>query len=433
MSITQEPLAIEGGKRTRTQPLPKPYWGASVVGEEELALVTEVIRSKCLFRDYGDGTPHMVNDFEREARAYLGVNYALAVTSGSAALYCAMAALAIGPGDEVILPSLIWRSDFQAPLAVGATPVFADIDRSLSLDPIDLERKITPRTKAVIVVHFQGGVGDMDSILAVAKARGVAVIEDCAQSFGASYRGRKIGSMGEIGCFSLQHNKILTTGDGGLITTRDPLAFERAVRYHDLGLFRSALKAQTGNIERVPDFSGLQFRMNELTGAVALAQLRNLDRRVLDVTRRHWRRLRAQLCDECPGMRFRHAQDETGDAGIGFFMDLEKPEPAQWFSKALAAEGLQLGATTRACNPLTETWVLERRQVHPALPPFGPGCPGEAVQYRRGQCPRTDEIIASFVCVPITPMHTDEDMDDIRRAIVKVWRHAQKTSRAQKP
>lgn len=433
MNDTHEKLAIDGGTPVRRRPFPKPYWGAAVVGEEELALVTEVIRSKCLFRDYGDGTPHMVNDFERESRAYLGVNHALAVTSGSAALYCAMAALGLGPGDEVILPALIWRSDFQAPLAVGATPVFAEIDRSLGLDPSDVERKITPRTKAVIVVHFQGGVGDMDALLALAQARGISVVEDCAQSFGASWRGRKIGSLGDIGCFSLQHNKVLTTGDGGMVTTRDPVPFERAVRYHDLGLFRSALKAQTGNVERVPDFSGLQFRMNELTGAVALAQLRNLDRRVLDVTRRHWRRLRAQLRESCPGMQFRQSQDEAGDAGIAFYMDMERPERAQWFSKALAAEGLQLGATTRACNPLTESWVLERRQVHPALPPFGPGCPGEAARYRRDQCARTDAIIASFVCVPITPVHTDEDIEDIRRAIVKVWRHAQKTSWEQKP
>jgi 8-amino-3,8-dideoxy-alpha-D-manno-octulosonate transaminase len=422
MAHGPERLAIEGGPRVRTRPFPKPYWGAAVVGEEELALVTEVVRSKCLFRDYGDGTPHMVNDFEREARAYLGANYALAVTSGSAALYCAMAALGIGPGDEVITPSLIWRSDFQAPLAVGAAPVLVEIDRSLSVDPAELERAITPRTKAVIVVHFQGGVGDLDAVLAIAKARGIAVIEDCAQSFGASYRGRKIGSLGDVGCFSLQHNKVLTTGDGGLVTTRDPVAFERAVRYHDLGLFRSALKAQAGNVERVPEFSGLQFRMNELTGAVALAQLRNLDRRVLDVTRGHSRRLRAQLRQDCPGMKFRQAQDETGDAGIAFYMDLEQGDRAQEFSKALTAEGLQLGATTRVCNLLTESWVLERRQAHPALPPFGPGAPGASVQYRRGQCPRTDAIIASFVCVPITPLHTEEDMEDIRRAIVKVWR-----------
>jgi len=422
MLTAQERLAIDGGEPVRRKPFPKPGWGAAVVGDDEMALVTEVIRSRSLFRDYGETPPHMVNDLEREAAGYLGVKHALAVTSGSAALYCAMAGLGLGPGDEVIMPALIWRSDFQAPLAVGATPVLAEIDRSLSLDPADVARKITPRTKAILVVHFQGGVGDMDGLLRVAAERGVAVVEDCAQSFGATWRGRKIGSLGDVGCFSFQHNKVLTTGDGGLLTARDPVVFERAVRYHDLGLFRSSLKAQAGGEERVPAFSGLQFRMNELTGAVGLAQLRGIERRVLEVTRRHFQRLRAGVLRECPGLKLRACQDPAGDAGIAFFMDLEEPARAERFSKALAAEGLQLGATTRACNVLAESWSLERRQVHPALPPFGPGCPGEDVVYRRDQCPATDAVIASFVCVPITPRHTDEDADDILKAIVKVWR-----------
>ncbi|NCO36557.1 MAG: hypothetical protein AUJ92_03965 [Armatimonadetes bacterium CG2_30_59_28] len=418
---TVDKLALDGETPVRSRPFPYPQCGAGVIGDEEMSLVTEVVRSRCLFRDYGDGTPHMVNDLEREACAYLGMQHALAVTSGSAALCCAMAGL--GPGDEVIMPALIWRSDFQAPLAVGATPVFAEIDRSLSLDPMDLARRITSRTKAIIAVHFMGGVGDMDAILSLAGERGIPVIEDCAQSFGASYRGRKVGSLGDVGCFSVQHNKVVTTGEGGLLTARDSVVFERAARYHDLGLFRSALKAQVGGVERVPDFSGLQFRMNELTGAVALAQLRNLDRRVLDVTRRHFRWLGERLREECPGLKFRMSQDEAGDAGIAFYMDFENATQAQWLAEALTAEGLQLGATTRACNMLNQDWVLERRQVNPDLSPLGPGCPGESVQYQRDACPRTDDIIASFVCVPITPRHADEDMEDIRDAIAKVWRH----------
>lgn len=413
-------LAVDGGAPVRTRPFPAAYWGASVVGEEELALVTEVIRSRCLFRDYGEGTPHMANDLEREARAYLGAAHALCVTSGSAALYCAMVGLGLGPGDEVLIPSLIWRSDFQAPLVVGATPVFVEIDRSLSLDPADLEARITPRSKAVVVVHFQGGVGNLDAILEVARRRGLAVIEDCAQSFGASYRGRKIGSLGDAGCFSFQHNKVVTTGDGGMIVLRDPVAFERAVRFHDLGLLRPGLKAQIGE-SRVPEFCGLQFRMSELTAAVGLAQLRNLDRRVLDVTRRHWRRLRAGLLESCPGIRFRQTWDEAGDAGITLFLDLGTAEKAQALNRALVAEGLQIGATTHACNMLAHDWVLERRQSHPALPPFGPGCPGEAVRYRRDQCPRSDAILSAMVCIPIAPRYTDEDVDDILRAVAKVW------------
>ena len=416
-----ERLAIDGGPKACVRPIPSTWWGASVIGDEELALVTEVIRSQSLFRDYGPNKPHMVNDFEREARAYFGVNHALAVTSGSAALYCAMVGLGLGPGDEVIMPALVWRSDFQAPVAVGATPVFAEIDRSLSIDAEDVERKITPRTKAVILVYFQGGVGDVDRLVDLCRRRNVKLVEDCAQSVGASYQGRKIGSIGDVGCFSFQQNKLMVTGEGGLVTARDPVVFERAVRYHDLGLYRKAFQAQTGQPPAVPDFSGLQFRMNELTGAVGLAQLRKLDRAVLDVTRRHYRWLKAKLRETCPGIGFRATGDDDGDAGINLFLDLGTPERGTWFGRALAAEGVPVGATTRACNALAEAWVLERRQAHPAAPPFGPGCPGADVRYRRDTCPQTDAIIASMVAVPITPRHTEADRADIHRAISKVW------------
>jgi dTDP-4-amino-4,6-dideoxygalactose transaminase len=416
-----EKLAVDGGTPVRTRAFPC-YWGAAVIGDEELALVTEVIRSRSLFRDYGENKPHMVNDLELEACARFGLKYALAVTSGSAALYCAMVGLGLGPGDEVIMPALAWRSDFQAPLVVGATPVFAEIDRSLGLDPVDFERKITSRTKAVIVIHFQGGVSDMDGILAVAKKHGIAVIEDCAQSAGASYHGEMVGSFGEVAIYSFQQNKLISSGEGGLFACKDPIVFERAVRFHDLGLLRSALKAQLGGIARIPEFSGLQFRMSELTGAVALAQLRNLDRRLLNITRKYHHGLKVSLRNDCHGIQFRSCQDEAGDAGIILYIDMGQPEKGQWFSKALLAEGIQVNGGTRACNILAETWVLERRQVHDALPPFGCGCPGENVRYQSNDCPQTDDIIASMVGVMITSRHTDEDIADIHRAIVKVWK-----------
>ena len=149
-------LSINGGIPVRHNPLPIPYIGTSIMGDEELALLTEVVRTKLPFRDYGDGVPHMVNDFESLAREYFNMPYALATATGSGAFYCAMAGLGLGPGDEVIIPSLAWYTDFMAPVLLGATPVFADIDRSLNMSPDDFERKITDKTKAVIVVHFQG-------------------------------------------------------------------------------------------------------------------------------------------------------------------------------------------------------------------------------------------------------------------------------------
>jgi 8-amino-3,8-dideoxy-alpha-D-manno-octulosonate transaminase len=421
VDVTKEKLAIDGGTPLRAGPWPAPYYGASVLGDEELALLTEVIAARSPFRAYGEGTPHMVDDFEREACAYFGTRYGLATATGSGSFYCAMAGLGIGPGDEVIIPSFGWYTAFEAPVMLGATPVFADIDRTLNMDPDDFARKITPRTKAVINIYFQGGTNDVSRMLEVARAHGVKVVEDCAQACGTRYQGRPVGSLGDIGCFSLQQNKIISTGDGGLLLTGDPLIFERAARFHDLGFLRPTLTRQLGGKEEVPSFCGGQWRMNEFTGAVALAQLRGLDSRVLDSTRRHFRRIREQIAAECAGLRFRQSGDPAGDAGIVLGLDLETPERAEWMARATAAEGIRIGPASGCKNLLRDPMVQERRMAHPALPPFGPGCPGEHVRYTPDLCPNTDSVATSALMVPLSPLLTDADADDIARAVIKVW------------
>ena len=421
MDTSTPKLALDGGQPVRTTPFPARYLGTSVMGDEELALLTEVVRTRLPFRDYGDGTPHMVNDFEALAREYFGVPYALATATGSGSFYAAMAGLGLGPGDEVIIPSFGWFTNYEAPVILGALPVFADIDRSLNLDVTDFERKITPRTKAVLVVHFQGASNDMDRLLAVAAKHGIKVIEDCAQACGGIYKGRKLGSLGDVACFSFQQNKIMSTGDGGLLLAKDPIVFERAVRFHDLGFVRKALKTQLGEQERVPPFAGLQFRMNEFTGAVALAQLRKLDSAIVGVTRRHYQSLRRRVLSQCPGMALRATGDEEGNAGIAFYMDLATPARAAWFAKALGAEGIPVGPSSGCTNLLRTPVVQSRAQAHPALPPFGPGWAGETVRYAPELCPNTDPIFTSMVCVALVPRYTDQDVADIGAAITKVW------------
>jgi 8-amino-3,8-dideoxy-alpha-D-manno-octulosonate transaminase len=388
-----------------------------------MALLREVIRTKLSFRHYGNGTPHMVNDFESEARNYFHVPYALATTSGSGAIFCAIVGLGMGPGDEIIIPSLSWYTCFNAPVLFGVLPVFADIDRSLTMDPDSFEQKITPNTKAVMVVHYQGGTGDMERILETARRHNIKVIEDSAQACGATYRGKKVGTLGDVGCFSFQQNKIMCTGEGGLLLARDRRVFERAVRFHDLGVMREVFEAQMEGKVTEGDFTGCQFRMSEFTGAVALAQLRKLDKSILDITRRYHKNLRNRVLSECPGMKLRKAGDPEGDAGITFFMDMETPEQAEWFVKALSAEGIRVSPTSGCCNLLREKFVQDKRQVHPALPPFGAGWQGENVRYTPEQCPKTDEIFASMACVPLCPAMTDSDINDIGTAIVKVWDH----------
>jgi len=419
--MSREKLAIDGGTPVRTTPLPNPYLGASVLGEEELSLLNEVIRNKAPFRAYGANPPHMVNDFEAEARQYFGVRHALATATGSGSFYCAMAGLGIGPGDEVLIPSFSWHTDFEAPVLLGATPVFVDIDRSLNMDPDDLAKKITPRTKAVIVVHFQGAAADMDRILALARSRQIMVVEDCAQAFGAEYKGRKVGSLGDVACFSFQQNKVLVTGEGGLLLSNSPLVFERAARYHDLSFLRPALAAQLSEGPKEQPFCGLQFRMNEFTGAVALAQIRKIDRAVISITRAYHKKLLSLISDQCPGLVMRRSADPDGAAGIAFYMDLGTPVRGRWLKKALAAEGIRVGPSSSCKNLLQDAFITSKRLAHPALPPFGADWPGEHVVYSPESCPNTDDILESLVCVAMSPNYTEQDIEDIARAIIKVW------------
>jgi dTDP-4-amino-4,6-dideoxygalactose transaminase len=162
--------------------------------------------------------------------------------------------------------------------------------------------------------------------------------------------------------------------------------------------------------------------MNEFTGAVALAQLRKLDRTVLDVTRRHHHTLREHLAAACPDLRLRWTSDADGDAGIAFFMDLGTPQNASRFAEALRAEGIRVGPSSGCSNLLHSELIQGRRMPHPALPPFGPGWPGEHVQFTPDLCPNTDTISQSMTCVALCPAMTDDDVVDVENAIVKVWR-----------
>jgi dTDP-4-amino-4,6-dideoxygalactose transaminase len=414
-------LALHGGQPVRTRPLSTRFLGADWTGLNELRNVRAAIGTKTLFRHYGLGQPAMAETLERAVREKFGVPHALAVTSGSAALTCALVGLGIGPGDEVILPAFSWFSCYESIVSLGALPVFCEIDRSLDIDPADFERKITPRTRAVIAVHYQGSPAGMDRVMDAARRHSVRVLEDCAQAIGAAFQGRYAGTIGDVGTFSLQGNKLITSGEGGLVVTRDPLVFERAARYHDLGLLRPVFKNQLDSGSVAGDFAASQFRMNEETAAVALAQLDRLDW-IVGRCRGLWRGLREQLSREAPGLRLRQCNDLDGDAGITLYLDLGKPERARGFSEALAAEGIPLGPSSGMTNLLRQPIVTGKGMAHPGLPPFGPGHAGEHVVYTPELTPQTDDILNSMIALAISPRFTPPDIDDIAAAVVKVHR-----------
>ncbi|HEY3417439.1 MAG TPA: aminotransferase class I/II-fold pyridoxal phosphate-dependent enzyme, partial [Armatimonadota bacterium] len=226
-----------------------------IMGEEEVAAVRRVIESGQLFR-YRGGEGGETDQFEKAWSEKIGVQHTVSLTSGTAALICAMVGLNIGPGDEVIVPGYTFMATAIGPLGVGAVPIIAEVDESLTIDPADVERKITPRTKAIIPVHMNGLPCNMDVIMAIARKHGIAVVEDACQADGGSYKGQRLGSIGDVGAFSFNHFKIIACGEGGALVTNDRVIFERALIHHDSGCVFRDHADQLG----IPFFAGWNFR-----------------------------------------------------------------------------------------------------------------------------------------------------------------------------
>src|SRR6476620_3801703 len=290
-------LARDGGTPARSRPEQPMFPGGMELGDAEAEAAARVIRSHNVFRYYGVGDgPHEVDTFEHEFAAHFGATHALCVNAGSAALICGLIGAGVGPGDEVIIPAYTWNATPNSVIASGATPVLAEVDDSLTLDPADVERKLGPRTRAILPVHMRGAPADMAALTGIAKQHGLVLVEDVCQAAGACFRGRRLGTFADAGAFSLQFNKIITTGEGGvMITDRDDL-YELAIDVHDCA---GSLRRGAG----LPRFAGWNFRASELQGAVARVQLTRLDG-LLDRMRSNQRRL-ADRVESLPGLNVR--------------------------------------------------------------------------------------------------------------------------------
>lgn len=412
-------LAFYGGEALRKKPFPSNRLGAILYGVEELEELKDVVFEKSPFRHYGPGKPTKVANLEKVINEYFGSRFTLAVSSGTSALFCAVAALGLGPGDEVILAGFNWLSDYCALVNLGVLPVFAEVDKGLGLDPIDFKKKITPRTKAVIVVHFQGGPAQIGEIVSIARTYGIKVIEDCAQALGGEYNKKKLGTFGDISVLSFQVNKMLTCGEGGAIITDNEEYFVRAVRYHDLGFVRPMFTEQLDDkslADPERNFAGMQFRMNELSGAVMLAQFSKLDM-ILEKCRTSHKKIREHF-NKNRHFKIRYTE---GDCGITLFMLFKTAEEAKKFRICLESEGISTGGTS-ACENLTDDYFIKsKRLAHDSLPPFATGFNGENVEYSSKKCcPHTNNIIERYVAVGIGPLYAEEDINDIKEAIEKV-------------
>jgi 8-amino-3,8-dideoxy-alpha-D-manno-octulosonate transaminase len=410
-----EKLAADGGTPVRTSPLRSRPSGPQFYDDVEKRELLEVLESRSPFR--WSGGKSKVLQFEKAYAAHLGVKHALAVTSGTTALYVAMAALGIGPGDEVILPAWTWYADYDAVVLSGALPVFAEIDESFAIDPSDIEARITPRTKAIVPSHLQGGVADLDAILEIAKKHKLRVVEDCAQCAGGRYKGKYVGTIGDIGINSFQVSKTITAGEGGAVTTNDPTLFERALRFHDVGSIRSPYSEELkgGMLEA---FAACNFRMNEFTGAVLKGQLQKLET-ICTRLRTKARKVREAIAD-LPDIKLRKSADPDGDLGVAVFLVFETKRQRDRYTRAMAAEGVPAGAPGGSAVLPADPRIAKKATTHPAWPSFR-SAEGQAIRYGREACPRTIDILGRSAGVIIDPSYSDRDVEDIIRAIRKVY------------
>ena len=358
--------------------------GAFLVGDEERRHVAEVMETGYLSRYGSEDDPRFrrkVVTLERLFAERSGVPYALAVSGGTGAIMASLVALGVGPGVEVLVPGYTFVASISAVLAVGGVPVLTEIDESLTMDPEDLEGKITANTRVIMPVHMLGNPSAMDAIMAVARKRKLLVLEDCCQAVGARYHGTPIGAIGDIGAFSLNINKTITSGDGGMVISKDKDLYERAFGYHDQGHkpLRMGLEIGTRSI------LGINLRMNELTGAFALGQLEKLDR-ILGMLKDKKGKLKKLVADaKVPGMSFRtlHDPDECGTLLVVSFDD----------ARRAARVAKDLGSKT-----VSESgWHVynHMEQILSVVDEAG------RKRYRAHMLPRTDDILSRSIALSV--------------------------------
>jgi len=408
--------ALLGGTPVRRAPFPA--WPVAD-STEERALVA-LVRSGKWFRG------EQVAAFEAAYAALTGARGCLATANGTSALITSLAALGIGAGDEVIVPPYTFIATVNAVLLMGALPVFVDTDReTFQIDARRIEGAITPATRAIVPVHLGGSAADLDTVMDVARRRGLTVVEDACQAHLAEWRGRKVGTYGAAGCFSFQASKNLNSGEGGAILTGDEDLLEACYRFHN----NSRGRRNTG-----ADFSyagtGANLRMTEFQAAILLAQLTRLEEQ--SRTRDRNAAYLSRQLDEIPGIT--PARMYAGCTRNAWHLYMFRYDPAAFaglpralFLKALAAEGIPASG---GYSPLNREPFLEAALSSRAFRAiYGPA---RLQAWREGnRTPENDRLCAEAVWLTQTMLlGPQDDMDDIVAAISKIRSHAARLARA---
>jgi dTDP-4-amino-4,6-dideoxygalactose transaminase len=397
---------------------PYEFPGAYWLDEQEEQAVLDVLRHGSLFRYYGLGKAQYADRYEAAAREYYGVGYALGINSGTGALIASLAALGIGPGCEVILPAFMWVASAGAVVQANAIPVLCEVDDSLSMDPADLERKITPRTKLILPIHMAGSPCNMDAIMALARRHKLPVLEDCAQCNGGTFRGQKVGTFGQMGIFSLQLNKNMTCGEGGLVITNDEKLYYRAFSAHDMGLVRKDGRLATPDPYAIAWGSGR--RMTELCGAVASVQIKKLPQ-IVGHMRASNNRIKA-LLSGTPGLGFRRLNDAEGDTGTFLIMMVENEDKARAAVAKMKEQGLH--NVFRIADYGLHIYynipsLVGKVPLSPAGNPWSLAENAQSVySYDKGACPKSDALFARSILLPI-PSRLTAEQEEAAAAAVK--------------
>lgn len=355
--------------------------GAYCFGDEERKEVMDVLECGHLSR-YGSlddpNFKHKVYSLEQEFATYSEAKHVIATSSGTNSLLIALLALGISDGDEVLVPGYTFVASIGSIIYSRATPVLVEVDESLTMNPVDIEKKITKNTKAIMPVHMLGNPCDMTKILEIAKKHNLLVIEDGCQAAGGSYQGKKLGTLGDIGVFSLNQHKNVAAGSGGLIVTNNTALYERAFAIYDQGHKPNRSGKEVGERGLV----GLNFQMNELTGAVALAQVRKLEG-MLQTLRQKKKELKDRISD-VPGVKFRKINDINGECGTILTLIFDNKEMADRVCE-------RLGSKTLAYSGWHVYSNMEQIIEH-KTPVEGWSKPSRYAQ--KGDLPATDDILS---------------------------------------
>ena len=409
--MSEQTLAIDGGTPARKRPLP----GGNKVGKEELKELIDVIDSGTMFRFGGS----KVVQFENEFAEIHGSKHAVASTSGTASLHVGVGMVNPSPGDEIIVGPITDIGSVIPILFQTAIPVFCEVQPdTFNMDPADVERKITQRTRAIMVVHLFGNPCDMDAIMEIARRHELAVIEDCSQAHLSEYKGRLLGTIGDIGCFSLQQSKHITCGDGGITITNSDEHGIRGRLFMDKGWHRAQYGPRTYSV------FGPNYRMNEISGAVALAQVRKM--RDVVALRRARGDLLSQLLADDPHVVPQRLLDGCKHTywQYGLRVADDAPFSPDDFAKALRAEGVSCGAHYIG-KPifLCHEAIRTQRLFGDSRFPFDHPNARPGITYDDATCPITQRVLDRMVITPGgSQFLAEDDIHGIAAAIRKVSR-----------